>query len=910
MRFIWISVAVILLDQLAKIALQFRPLSENINFVQGGVALEVLQSSAITAQQINAAMLNGTSWMLAGGLLTILLFASRWNTLFHFISLRTVLGLQLASGGIISHIFDYILRGSVQSSLEFRFYDAFTLKAGIAEFSLISGFILLIYVFLFGATRIHSKIGLLNSTPAKLDFSPLPRGVDNIHIDVQLSPEFCRNISTVAQRLVNRVSDNFNPQKLRQQLTNVLPAALKKSFLTIHQDTLRKAKSSGEPQLIDLLYVSLIKFIHSEVANCVAARINKSKQTTQEPHKRNFGTPKENHNAEHLFRHQDQIIATVNQLILDGLVDEQMINLSKGIKGFLGKSRSFALDAMSSPLLTSNAPEIDTIQFNHYLLFGSEKHKNMSFLQIDRVLDDVLQDYLELIKSNEEDDDTSHSHNREFDGGNTTAEILSQPSVLMHQSNSTILFDQQWSLNKIKQLSRIKQWRKYHKYSSHRRFQQRLAERLLINLKKTGIDRWVVAVYEVKALQARTKSDINPGALIALLVECKNKKELLQRLENIYRSTNTPVDSNEVVKRWELAQKQNNKLLQKYLPTFISDFSHYRRDLLLLYKYHKAADQIELLHDKKSLKTSRSNFTLYEFLLPSEKSDEQTAIRSHIIIKADLRGSTEVTDRLNQMALNPATHFDRNFFSPINSVINDFGAEKVFIEGDAIILILNDYVGTQQNHLIASRACALAAEILRIVAKQNKELLCYGLPKLELGIGIAFSNESPRFLFDGDHKITISPAINRGDRLSACTWSIRTWREQLNAPTTHVEVYQPSERALGHGEKAQKDMVYNLDGILIEEEIFELLQKELHPKRIVNKLPHKQDSQLFAIRAPGNNGESSSLIIRKAPIKVYDPEYRIDECPVVEKRFFYEVIHDEEILDSLRSTNRSRITSS
>jgi hypothetical protein len=259
-----------------------------------------------------------------------------------------------------------------------------------------------------------------------------------------------------------------------------------------------------------------------------------------------------------------------------------------------------------------------------------------------------------------------------------------------------------------------------------------------------------------------------------------------------------------------------------------------------------------------------------------------------------------VTDRLNQLALNPATHFDRNFFSPINDVINDFGAEKVFIEGDAIILILNDYAGAHQEHLIASRACALAASILQIVAKQNKELLCYGLPKLELGIGIAYSHESPRFLFDGDHKITISPAINRADRLSACTWSVRNWRERQQAPTTQVEIYQPSERALGHGEKAQKEMVYNLDGILIEPAIFELLQKELSPKRIVNKLPDKQDSILFAIKVPGAGGESSSLIIRKAPVKIYDPKFHFDECPPVDGRYFYEVIHDRAILNTLR----------
>jgi hypothetical protein len=371
---------------------------------------------------------------------------------------------------------------------------------------------------------------------------------------------------------------------------------------------------------------------------------------------------------------------------------------------------------------------------------------------------------------------------------------------------------------------------------------------------------------------------------------------LLQRLKTIGRGIN----GDELVQRWKAINRRGEALLQRHLTTLVRDFSRYRRDLLLLYKFHRAASQIKLLQDEKSLQTSRANYTLYEFVLPAEKSSEQMAIRSHIIIKADLRGSTEVTDRLNQLTLNPATHFDRNFFAPINEVISQFGAEKVFIEGDAIILILNDYFGTAQQHLIASRACVLAASIMQIVARQNRELLCYGLPKLELGIGIAYCNEPPHFLFDGDHKITISPAINRADRLSACTWSVSKWRERQAAPPTHAEVYQPSGSALAHGEKAQKDLVYNIDGILIEPEIFALLCKELTPKRILNTLPEKQESTLFAIKVPGAGGKSNSLIIRKAPVKFYDPVCRLDECLPVEGRYFYEIIHDRETLDSLR----------
>ncbi len=42
------------------------------------------------------------------------------------------------------------------------------------------------------------------------------------------------------------------------------------------------------------------------------------------------------------------------------------------------------------------------------------------------------------------------------------------------------------------------------------------------------------------------------------------------------------------------------------------------------------------------------------------------------------------------------------------------------------------------------------------------------------------------------------------------------------------------------------------------------------------------------------------MIVRKAPIKIYDQSFNVDECPVVDKRFFYEVVYQKDVLDQLR----------
>ncbi|MDH5785384.1 MAG: signal peptidase II [Chromatiales bacterium] len=905
MKVIWVSIAVFLLDQVSKYTLQFSSLEERVSIVGESLILSVKPHSSITIEQLRLALLESNSWILLIALITLPLLISRWNALFHFITFRTLLSLQLITGGAISYTFDYLLRGTFRSPIEIHLLQAFTLKASVADLALISGFVLLIYILLSGGIRHRNTIALKQDSPPSLNLSSLPRGVDNIHIDVHLSPAFIRKLHMTIQLATDLVIENILNRRPPSATPGGIFSDVAKTFEQLHRDALKRAKTKGQPQQLDLLYTALLKLTHAEVTNCVVTHIRDAKDTLQDHHRRGKSATHHNQHVAELFRQKDLIINSVNQVIFDGLVTQHYQHLYKSMKGALGTSRTFALDAIRAPLVTCNSADSAAVQFSHYILFGHNKYHAMSFTEIDRVLDDLLHDYLPLIES----ENNSQLKERHHEASNSDAvATLARPSVLAHTDNITALFNQNWTREMLAKRHPLREWRSYSNLRSHLHFQQRLSEKLIAGFHKAGIAKWIAASYESRKILNRYNPEIPPAILVAQLLEAKNLKELELRIRQSKVSAGVQPLLPEIAKSWTAINKDTDTLLTQYLHTFLRDFSRYRYDLQLLYKYQYAANEIAIVHDEKSLHTSRSNFILHEFLLPDELQHDQEVIQSHIIIKADLRGSTEVTDRLNKMSLNPATHFDRNFFTPINEVIEEYGAEKVFIEGDAIILIINDYAGSH-SHLIASRACGLAAGILRVVAKQNKELLCYGLPTLELGIGIAYCNESPRFLFDGDHRITISPAINRADRLSACTWSVRNWRERGKAPAAHVEVYQPSPRALGHGEKAQKDMVYNLNGILIEPEIFALLQKEISPKRIVNRLPLMHGSRLFAIKITDNSGHSSSLVIRRAPVKVFDPAYTHKECPVVEGRVFYEVIHDEAIIDSLRARPAAKTTS-
>src|SRR5206468_11545603 len=177
---------------------------------------------------------------------------------------------------------------------------------------------------------------------------------------------------------------------------------------------------------------------------------------------------------------------------------------------------------------------------------------------------------------------------------------------------------------------------------------------------------------------------------------------------------------------------------------------------------------------------SAMNGTLYEFMLPQERKLDEDKILRHVIVKADVRDSSRLTRSLLERRMNPASYFSLNFYDPVNKLLPKYGAEKVFLEGDAIILALLEREG--EAGLAVSRACVLAREIVEIVRGYNELLQRSGLPGLELGIGISFQDSAPMYLMDGEQQIMISDALNESDRLSSCNRRVRKVIERMQSP--------------------------------------------------------------------------------------------------------------------------------
>ena len=146
-------------------------------------------------------------------------------------------------------------------------------------------------------------------------------------------------------------------------------------------------------------------------------------------------------------------------------------------------------------------------------------------------------------------------------------------------------------------------------------------------------------------------------------------------------------------------------------------------------------ERIQLVRSERTRELSRMNNSLYEFLLPSEARPAQDNVVNHAVIKADVRGSSRITQDLLARGLNPATLFSMNFYEPVKRILDRYGAAKVFIEGDAMILAIFETESNRSNQRAVSKACALARQILAISGAYNERPDTADLPRLELGVG-------------------------------------------------------------------------------------------------------------------------------------------------------------------------------
>jgi hypothetical protein len=423
-------------------------------------------------------------------------------------------------------------------------------------------------------------------------------------------------------------------------------------------------------------------------------------------------------------------------------------------------------------------------------------------------------------------------------------------------------------------------------------------EQLTAGLESAGLLGAIECAYALPALRNQLGCPLPFPLLLDYAEDRLSRRQLVQRLAGLRTGPEPPL-AQQALERMPVGRRQRTLARTRLLlGRYLVDFLTLRRDLKLAYKTFEVLDEIRFIEDEHECRLSRTNGSLYELSCRGEtdQAQAQRRIRGHAVLKADVRGSTLITEELRARGLNPASHFSLNFFNPVNALLPEFGAEKLFVEGDAVIIGLYEYLD-EGSGLAVTLACRLARKILQVVTLQNVGNRQNDLPELELGLGIAFSQREPNFLYDEGRAIMISSAINQADRLSSCSGLLLRSGFAPPHPALHVAVVR--DAVGGDRAGAGRDLLtYNVNGVKLDETAFLKLEEELAMTQLRLPADEAPEGLFFVGSHTDESGRAHWVVLRHAPVL----DWYGDAVGPVEpdRRHYFELIVDEDLARRIR----------
>jgi len=780
--------------------------------------------------------------------------------------------------------------------------------------------------------------------PTAIDFESFTKGIDNVHIDVRLSPQFHMQATRVVSALLEQEAGsgrwgNKTGGPTRQQWEEY-----RAGYAHMMEAAIHRAKTSGGLPLIQLVQVAAIKFLVGHVQ----ATLEHFRQSIRGAMS-SGGSANDSQRIElterlsWLARNRARLHYKILRQLFAPLVKTEEGPLCELRQSLLGQRWALPEEVFGNPLLQAEHAFDEDVLMKQYVLLpqgqSQDREGSYSFAALARDLPNVfrspkpatdleaslaeaetahrrLADQLAGLKKKQErtkktaqtDALAEQVKNVEESLRKATAELDRQCARYLQEqyawatvpANVDILFNLTLSRQRMREAKRAKDKQRVEALKEQLRFQRRLLAVVERYFRRTSLFAHVVAAYEIVPCHKEYIGTLTAGELQQFVTEPRRRKTLLQKIHD-RQVKGRPLSADGLTQAIRRVEGLSWRQERDYLVRFLKDFLTFRRDIANYELLQQAMGRIELQEDPKNIRLSQANRTLHEFFGTGETGAVAQTVRNHVILKADIRGSTTMVAELRKRDLNPASHFSLNFFEPLNDVLATYGANKVFIEGDAVILSLMEHEEAVEHHYSVARMCGIAKRLLAMVQAQNATCRKEGLPELELGIGIVYSEDPPTFLYDGSNEIMISSAIGKADRLSSCSWMLRKERATLDAMATNVDIYEIPEGDPLRGEKGEVHLRYNLNGIELDEDGFFKLQTELTMQEIELQLPGDDTPVSFYVgRYPDLKGALHTVVVRQGRMRLLDKTHPRFGAPTAD--VFYEVVTNEDVLQLVTQT--------
>lgn len=707
-------------------------------------------------------------------------------------------------------------------------------------------------------------------TPA-LSLENLQVGVDNLRYDVHLSPKFAEQARAQIARLLIRhggveellaaqpavrTSNHFISAPNSKAQPKIESSDLKTTLSDLHVAALNRAKAENNPVLDLLARAAIIKFLRTELNSQFGQILERCRTLLKSYEGIRPQRALEYRERVGEFQVAKKIILRkTGQELFRTLRDIEKETLARTRRSLFGNSSDEHYKLFFNPLIFTEDGHDTYLNAEHYVMLGNFDRDPDRFDNVRRIVCEFL---------------ASLPLDFGADSARTLDSWLNVPENAQELVGGGV--PDEATPEGHSQKARLTEW--------------------VSLLEREKLLDYVVASYEVAPLLPEYSPRINAQQLKNALIS----REECTRVEKLIAEHNklSPDSLHAAVNRVVSCRGAERA---KMAGRFLRDFLRYHRDLRQLEILNGALDSINLISKDKLRELSSVNGTLYQFLLQDEQKPAEEKVVRHVIVKADVRDSSRLTRSLLERGMNPASYFSLNFYDPVNKLLAKYGAIKVFLEGDAIILALLER--ENEAGMAVGRAAVLAREIIEIVRGYNQLIERSGLPGIELGIGISYQDSAPMYLMDGDQKIMISDALNESDRLSSCS---RRVRKSVKASNTPFNVYAFQTASDVGIEENPEDFLlkYNVNGIRMSEAAFHKLQQEisLAPCKIeLPNSPAQEEFRLWGGLVPVGSDIFRKIVVRGS--RVPHVETRNFSLQHWTEQWYYEVCSNPAIYAAL-----------
>jgi len=654
----------------------------------------------------------------------------------------------------------------------------------------------------------------LRSYNVTLPMGSLTIGVDNIHHDVYLSPKF---VQAARDYLFDLIRQNAGSTYLAGFEFRSSKPADSTAFRKLLTDLLRNSLTTAKHQKnieIDILFrLAILKFLTGELQNQFANVILDGKEYI-----RKRGEYFERSQQAHVLKARltemqsarRDVLRLIGQQVAQIVVDIEENVIAKARRALFGDDFASFYELLKNRLVFLDGGKDDFFFLEHYVLLGNYARDPDRF----EAMDALFQDFLKEIGIESPQAGASPSANenhkrlaseaerirseittlegerdalrKKLEGGGLLNKLLSSADpadrkASLNQAEKRLAALQENLAKLGPQLELAEQQADFANKDiqgklgdylnepenakrlfdasaadeSERPVRARQLAQLATRLEEKELTSHILASYEVRPIA----NDFCPPVHLQQLRKALVSKEEARRVEELLKQVPAkslimkPIE--ELIKR---VKRYSRDETQAMVLRFATDFMRLRRDLRDAEHVTACMERINLVTADKVRELSRMNNRLYECVLREEARPEHDQVVSHVIIKADVLGSTKMTQDLLAKGLSPASHFSLNLHEPVKRLLDRYSAKKVFIEGDAIVLAIFETEASRAYARPVAKACALSRQILAVCNSYNDQAESTQLPPLEIGVGVAFQGSAPTYWTDGESRIMISKA--------------------------------------------------------------------------------------------------------------------------------------------------------